>query len=300
MKTLLSLTMLFLLIANLTSQTLQSYAFDIAIDQGSKQIKKSDERFIFQGTTSVNTTEQLTSSLQGSQQFRFTAILSPQGSEGDAEGKLFRECGVNVSVGMNVLNLKPTGVASDSFDLVSLMFPETGNFGLMVSPTLNYLYKNDGNGRHRLSSEISFSLRQNKVNNIFLTSTMGDTLSGPETVEFSILNFNVMPVRYDYSYLTDDFRFDLSVGLYFNIFNVPNEDAASFNKLYPDDKPLFESTDNSYIQSIGAKLSCTINGFLIFADLRQNIKTKHFLDSNPYKGFVFNTGIAQNLSIFKK
>jgi hypothetical protein len=260
-----------------------------------------DYRFFFQGTTAINTTEEITSSIQGSQKFIALIRLKPQVPNLLAINDKLAH-GFDFTVGMNVLNLKPTGVSSDSLDLVSLMFPEAGNFGLMLSPIWHwYISSSDKKTHHRLSTEVSFSLVQTKVNNLLQKDSMGNEMGTPEDIQFTVLNYNIMPFRYNFIYHPkDDFHVDFSFGMYYNLFNVPNEDATAFNKLYPADSPLFLDGESSLIHGVGFKVSCGINGFLIFADLRQNFGTDRLADSNPFKGFVFNTGIAQNLSLFKR
>jgi hypothetical protein len=307
MKKLMVIFCLFLLITEANSQSLLPNPFNFNFNESKKTLIKKEtnnnNKFFFQGTTAINTTEQLNTSLQASQKFIFTVRLidqDPRTNERKGFKKSLKNHGLDFTVGMNVLNLKPTGVARDSFDLVSLMFPETGNFGLMLTPSHHWCLISKGNTLHRFSTEVSVSLRQNKVNNVYFKNSLGDTISGPQTQEFGILNYNVM-LRYNFFYQPEaDFKIDFNLGVYLNSFNLPNEDAQSFNKLFPEDKPLFPTSERSSIQSWGVKMSCGINGFLIFADLRQNFDTKGFDDSNPYKGFVYNAGIAQNINIFMK
>ena len=122
-----------------------------------------------------------------------------------------------------------------------------------------------------------------------------------EDINFTVLNFNVMPFKYSYVYAPDkDFIFTLNMGFYYNFFNIPNEDAKTFNKLFPVDAPMFVSDKASNIQGIGGKVVAGVNGFLFFTDIRYHISTKGFDDSNPFKGTVFNFGIAQNIKIFEK
>jgi len=91
-----------------------------------------------------------------------------------------------------------------------------------------------------------------------------------------------------------------SSGFYLNYFNIPNEDATSFNLLFPIDAPLFNSSKSSHIVSAGYKFALDINNFGFYADLRQNFDTNSITDENPFKGFVFNAGFTTKIKIFKK
>lgn len=214
---------------------------------------------------------------------------------------IYNRPGMDIFIGMNVLNLKPTGITRDSLDLNSLMFPETGTFGVMIAPIFHWYYRKSGNAVHRISSELSYSLRHNKVSNVIQLNSMQDTVFGPAGIEFTVTNINVMPFRYNFHYVPNkDLTVDFNFGIYYHIFNIPNEDASAMNRLFDESNPLFREDKGSYINSIGFKFSCGANGFHIFADIRQNLNTTSLDDGNIYKGMVYNAGIAQNIHIFRK
>lgn len=257
-------------------------------------------RFFIHGITNLNSTEEMASSIQASQKILLTLLVRKQ--EIGVKGKKgLINSGLDFTIGMNVLNLKPTGIDKDSFDLASLMFPETGNFGFMINPAWHWRLRKESDHSHRYSSEISFSLRHNKVNQVPIRNSNGDKMGDPENIDFSVLNLNLMPIRYNFYYQPEkDFKVELNLGLYYNLFMIPNEDAASFNKMFPTDKPLLDQNGKVNISSLGFKTTCGFNGFMLFADLRYNLKTQAFEDNNPYKGFIFNAGFAQNLSLLSK
>lgn len=152
---------------------------------------------------------------------------------------------------------------------------------------------------HKLSWEASLALRQNKVNNVNITDSTG-TIIGSETIDFSLININVTPLKYTLHYEKEDITTWLSASVYGHYFNVPNEDAANFNKIF--EETVFTNTDgsNSRIYAIGGKISGGINGFEFYADMRNNFTPKTLSNENPYKGFVFNAGFATNLVIFSR
>ena len=284
----------------LSSQTLGLYPIDFKFESNKFSRYSEPKRFFLLSATSVNSTESLLTNLQGSQKVNFIARIKTQKDVGQSR-KWFRSLGWDNAIGVNVFNLKPNGIPVDSFDITSLLFPETGNFGFIFTPILHYFLKQNDNTIHRLSAEISFSFRQNRVNDVIQKDSLGvNTVWGPGVVNFTSINYNFMPLRYNFVYQpSEDSKIDFNVGVYANWFNLPDEDASNFNRFYPEKKPLFKDLKNSSIFSLGLKLSCGINGFLVFADLRQNTGPSTLEFSNPLKGFVYNVGIAQNISIFK-
>lgn len=261
---------------------------------GEGVVDEKSKRFFMFGQSTINSTADLINQLQGSQKLNFTAVLKQQ-----KEGKGLGNTGIDLSMSFNILNLKPNGISRDSFDLTSLMFPETGNAGFMIAPSWNWSILPNESGGHRWATEASFSLRQNSVDNLLPAN---DSLSSKlEDIRFAVLNFNFMPIKYSFLYESEeDFKFTLNMGIYWNFFNIPNEDASMFNKLFPEDAPMFPGNNQSNVKSVGFKCAAGINGLLFFTDIRYNYSTKGFNDENPFKGTVFNFGIAQNLAIFQK
>lgn len=262
---------------------------------GSMDTTSTDfKRFYLYGAATINTTEALSESLTGTQKFAARYVLYPYDSN-----KFCLIRGLNAIISINTLNLRPTGVSIDSVDFVSFMFPETGNAGFIFGPECTYLQKRNTNTLHKLSWEASLALRQNKVNNVNITDSIG-TIIGSETIDFSLININVTPLKYTFHYEKEDITTWLSASVYGHYFNVPNEDAANFNKIF--EETVFTNTDgsNSRIYAIGGKISGGINGFEFYADMRNNFTPKTLSNENPYKGFVFNAGFATNLVIFSR
>lgn len=250
-----------------------------------------DKRFYLFGSTSINSTDQLISSLQASQKFLCTFVIMPQ----------IKNFGLDMSVGANALNLKPNNVDKDSIDINSFLFPETGNYGLMLTPAIHYYRKSTINNTYRFGGEASFGLRQNSIT-INNKDTANNIISS-ENVSFSALNWNIMPVKFTYFYHPEndpDFQFIFSIGAYYHIFNIPNEDAASFNKLFPESESLFKDKKGSMIHAGGCKLTVSINNFMFFADLRHNFENDNTRSNTPLTGFVFNAGFATNFIVFSK
>lgn len=254
----------------------------------------ASKHFYLFGSTAINTTDQLISSLQGSQKFLGTFILKPQ-DEG------WGALGIDATVGINALNLKPNNVDKDSIDINSLIFPETGNFGFMFTPTLHYYRSSDQNATYRVSAEASIALRQNAAT-LNTRDSAGNIVSS-ENAEFSVLNWNVMPVKFTYIYHpADDADFEaiFSMGVYYHFFNIPNEDAKNFNKLFPVTDPVFLNSKGSSIHSLGCKFSISINKFMFYTDMRHNFSNTNIASNNPLTGFVFNAGFATNFIVFSK
>lgn len=255
-------------------------------------------RFYLYGSATINTTEGLAESLTGSQKFAARYVLRPHvtGSEKDNTNS---KVGINATISINTLNLRPTGVSIDSIDFISFMFPETGNAGFIFGPEVTYFQQTNSNHQHSFSGEASFALRQNKVNNVGIYDSAG-VLTGSETIDFSLINLNVTPIKYTFQYQKDDLLTWLSLSAYYHYFNVPNEDATNFNKIF--DEQVFDDLNgkNSRINAIGGKISGGVNGFEFYADMRNNFTPNTLSDKNPYKGFVFNAGFATSLVVFKR
>jgi hypothetical protein len=264
------------------------------ISSSSGIVPSSSPRFFMFGQTAINATSDLVNTLQGSQKISFSTVLVPQKVKNN---KYLN--GLDINMSFNLFNLKPNGIARDSFDLTGLMFPDAGNAGFMVGPSWHWRLRTSDKEAHRWSSEASFSLRQNKVNNILPAND--SNVVALEDLSFSAININVMPVKYSFIYKPDeDFNFALNIGAYYNFFNIPHEDAGTFNKLFPITEPMFKQDAKSLIHGAGVKVSAGINGCLFFVDIRYHLATKGFNDSNPFKGTIYNFGLAQNLLVFKK
>lgn len=268
------------------------------------EILKSKDVFHLLSTTSLNTSSELLSQLQASQKFHFLLKVKNQDFyQKSTEEPNLKNIGFDLSVSANMSYLKPSGIKSDSIQLESLMFSDAANSGFSITPVLYWRTSQKNSIIHRVSSEGSFSLRQNKINNVGIYDSLG-VLTGSKTINFSVLNFNLIPLKYEMFYVVQDFSFGINISPYINFFNIPNEDADNFNSLFPVNSPLFSNTKNSLMTSLGVKISTDINGFVFFLDMRnnwvENEINNQIKDNNPYKGFVFNAGIAQNLCIFRR
>ncbi|NOT38756.1 MAG: hypothetical protein HOP11_15385 [Saprospiraceae bacterium] len=251
-----------------------------------------EKRFYFQGLTSANSTESIIEDLQGSQKFNFSYRLMNSKNS----GKLFNGVGLDVSLGANLLNINPKVSSRDSFDLYSLMFPETGNYGVIFNPSITYYSKIIGNVAHRISGEFSYSFRGNRLDKLSLTDTFDNDIF------FNITNINIIPFRYNFYYQPEkNLKVNFSIAAYWNFFNIPNDETDDFNKIFAKENPFFLKAKRSNINSYGFKLSCGINGFLLFADIRQNYGLDiNINESHKVKGFVYNVGVAQNINLFEK
>lgn len=254
---------------------------------------QDQSRVFFQSNTSINSTKSdFLSTLEGSQKLSVIFRLMDQKDRSSSKCHFFTKTGFDFSLGVNALYLRPLDITEDSLDLNSLMFPDAANSGVQLYPVWHYWFSADPGSKiaHRLSFECSFSLRQVVVKNLVNTKTNTEA-----KLNFSVLNYNISPLRYSFYYTTDkDQKFIFTISPYLNYFNIPNEDVTMFNMLFPNNDPLFKPNEKSFMKSFGLKVIGTFNGFSLFADVRQNLNTNNLMDSNPYKGFVFNVGFAQN------
>lgn len=229
-------------------------------------------RVIFYGLTSLNSaSSDLASSITATG--RLAVLFSP------APSGIFQ-----LNMGANLLNAKPTkGIKKDSVDFTSLMFPESGNFGFLFNPSLRLgqWWEHDSS-RHSLSAEGSFTYRRVSVDS--------------PAVDFKVLTYN-LGLKYQWDYKLgggDNFIFTGMV--YWNYFNIPDEDVTKFNALLNDS--LFNKVDKTAeISSFGCKLTAQYKNLVFFADLRRNRGTKNLSDDNPFKGTKFNIGFATLIPI---
>ncbi len=87
------------------------------------------------------------------------------------------------------------------------------------------------------------------------------------------------------------------IGGYFSIFasyvNIPDEDHQNFETITN-----LKATNNSFLM-IGAKVSFELNGFQIFADVRNVFGNEKKLPIKDLKGFNSNIGVAFNTEVFR-
>jgi hypothetical protein len=205
-----------------------------------------------------------------------------------ASGRLAAELQIfdffKLNIGANLLNANPSKkIKRDSVDFNSLMFPETGNFGFIFSPSWRLLCNKDSNSNHSLWLDGTFCYRKIGIDS-------------PD-VSFKINSVNI-GLKYQWVYTPADIedRFVFTLSGYWNLFNVPDEDVTKFNSVIND--PVFLKVNkNAEIYSLGLKTSVQYKTFLFFADLRRNIKTKSLDDNSPFKGTKFNIGFATLLRL---
>jgi hypothetical protein len=257
----------------------------------------TNHRFFLISLTSLNSSKEFVDNLQGSQNLSF--IIRPIVQNTSNQG--LKKCGLDLYGGINILHLKPQGLATDSLDLRSLLFPEAGNFGFMIAPILHWKITQTKNVIHRFSTELSYSFRQNKLKNSLQYDSLGNPLSESLDLNFTTITWNIIPVRYNMKYSPNkDLVVDFNLAPYFNLLNIPNEDVNTFNRIFPKENPVFEPDERSFISGIGLKMSCSINGFMLFADVRQNFNVKKYESNTGLTGMIFNVGFAQNLNIISK
>lgn len=186
-----------------------------------------------------------------------------------------------INMGVNLLNANPpTGIKRDSVDFNSLMFPETGNFGYMFSPSLRLA--KPWNGENSIWLEGSFAYRKVAVDS--------------PSISFKTLSYNV-GIKYQWDYIMKDTnRLIFTIMPYWNYFNIPDEDVRKFKSLIDD--PLFDKTNNgAEIQSIGVKNTVQYKNFIFFFDLRYNMQTKDLDEDNPLRGTKVNVGFVTAFSL---
>ena len=234
----------------------------------SQTIVKEDRFSVFGLTALNNSTNDVLSSLNGTG--RLGVIIYP-GSK-----KKFK-----INMGVNLLNANPSkGIKKDSVDFNSMMFPETGNFGYLFSPSL-LLFESE-NKENSVWLESSFAYRKVAVDS--------------PAVSFKTLSYN-MGIKYQWDYIMEDEnRITFTLMPYLNFFNIPNEDVKKFKSLIND--PIFQKTNTgAMIPSIGVKNTMQYKNFLFFFDLRYNMKTNDLDDENPFKGTKVNVGFVTAFSL---
>lgn len=234
-----------------------------------KQDILTEDRISIFGLTALNTsTNDVLSSLNGTG--RLGILLYP-----DTNKRL------KINMGINLLNANPSkGFKRDSVDFNSLMFPETGNFGYLFSPS--YRLSKKGGKESNLWLEASFAYRKMAVDS--------------PSISFKAVSYN-LGVKYEWDYvMEDENRITFSLMPYFNIFNIPNEDVKKFKSLIKD--PLFENTNHgAVIPSFGVKNTMQYKNFIFFFDIRYNMKTSDLDDDNPIKGTKVNVGFVTAFSL---
>jgi hypothetical protein len=237
------------------------------------KVEKDDKFVTFYGLTALNSAgNDIASSLSATGRLAVEFVVATNQS-------------FKINLAANLVNTNPSkGVKKDSIDFNSLMFPETGNFGFLFNPAyrLRSWVDNADKNLHSLFLEASFAYRKVRLDSF--------------NADFKILSYNI-GCKYQWDYLIKDDNHFLFTGmLYWNLFNVPDEDVNKFNLILND--PVFKEVNkNAEIQSVGFKVTTQYKNFIFFADLRKNIATDNLDDDNPFKGTKFNIGFATVLPI---
>lgn len=229
-------------------------------------------RVMIFGLTSLNNSNNdVLNSLNGTGRIGATFFLAKSGK-------------VKLTMGVNMLNAKPPkGVSRDSVDFNSLMFPETGNFGFLLNPSVRLTKFRDPSEEHTLWAEAFFAYRKVSIDS--------------PNISFKSLVYN-LGLKYQWKYKIDDEHGNIifTVMPYWSYFNIPDEDVTRFNLLLND--PLFEKVNKKAgITAFGAKSTMQYKNFLFFFDLRYNNNTKRLNDDNPLKGTKVNIGFVTAFSL---
>ena len=221
-----------------------------------------------------------------------TDFLSTLTSSGQLNAIVNPFSNLYVGIGANLLFANPgSPVKRDSIDINSLMFPETGRFGALISVLnkfpLNQPWANEQARNHYLIPQFSFAYRK--------------VLIDSPSINFKVLNYN-FGLKYELDALTkDSANVSFTIMLYFNLFNIPDEDVNNFDKIVND--TLFTNANkHAEINAFGVKTTLQYKSFLFFFDIRHNMKTNQFSDGDPFKGTRVNVGFSTifNIPLNKK
>lgn len=199
-----------------------------------------------------------------------------------------------VGIGANLLYANPgNNVKKDSVVLNSLMFPETGKFGVLGTlaykfPISRYSPNDAYYRRHFIIPQFSFAYRKVDID----SSSIG----------FKVLNYN-LGIKYQVEAKSKDGEDDLSFSmmLYAHYFNIPDEDAKKFHQLV-NDEVFKESNSDAALFAWGIKTSVQYNSLFFYFDIRRVTGTSNFMDDDPFKGTLVNIGFSTwlKLSFSKK
>jgi hypothetical protein len=174
------------------------------------------------------------------------------------------------------------------------MFPEVGNSGWLSTISWDWIDNQDKNNkRHQLGFYFDFAFKQSNIR-LPILDTLGEEISF-EKLTFSALNYN-LGVKYTWTYASEsnvEKEVNFTTMVYINSFNIPNEDAAVFEKVMQDN---FDKKSN--ITGMGVKMVLQYKGLAVFGDFRNNLDTRNLKDDNAFKGFVFNVGTMITTDLF--
>lgn len=246
-----------------------------------------DEYFYLFGSTAMSSTDDIKDfSATGS----MNAIIIPH-----------KHYALNIA--WNNVGINPEKIKRDSVDLTKLMFPDAGNTGLLAAIYWRAPIRTKSSqgitprSKWRIGPYFEFSLRNSRVDLSTIDTTFIDSVySVATTIEetaFTSLNYN-LGLRLEWTYVSKKKKEDIvqiSLSPYYNFFNIPNEDAASFYRTMDKEVPEKSILRRTEIHSFGTKLALSFRGFSLFADVRYNAKNKKFnLEGTNLEGTVFSIG----------
>jgi hypothetical protein len=194
------------------------------------------------------------------------------------------------SLAANLLYANSSTIKKDSVDFTSLMFPETGHFGLLASVSYDFKLKDkdssDKGSEQTLSPIVEFAYRKVSIDS--------------PAIGFKVLNYN-FGIRYQWAYKSQNAAKDegkVTIMPYINLLSIPMEDVKNFTTFIQSRDSLFSSVNKkAQIFSFGIKATLQYKSFVFFADYRKNLNTSGFTDSDPLKGTAFNIGFATSFKL---
>lgn len=193
------------------------------------------------------------------------------------------------------LSFNKNATNSDTLLATTLVFPEVGAHTFLASAYWDLKRKkknrkgSTGDDLMSISEFfIEFATKEIKVN--------GDSgTSKSPTYRFNTLHYTAgFRLGYGFNKILNGSEYNGAVSLtpFVSCTNIPNEDKASLEAIVgaPVIKDLFFSA--------GVKIGVQINGFQIFADLRQTFSKKDRFPVQDLQGFNSNIGVAFNAQVF--
>jgi hypothetical protein len=230
--------------------------------------------------------------------FFATTALSGEASSGiensfSASGKLLALvnpiANFNLGIGANLLNVNPSKVKKDSVEFNSLMFPETGNFGVLITPSYRFkLYDNEDQGTISLIPFYEFAYRKVSVDSPQLSFKVYNHTAGCG------LQWHYKPDE-----ANEKNELTVTVSPYWHLFNIPVEDVKNFTTFVNDTLFAKAALDQKKIRvsSFGIKLTAQYSNFIFFADFRKNRHSEDLPDGDPFKGGAVNIGFLTSFRI---
>lgn len=229
--------------------------------------------------------------------FFATTALSGDAASGiensfSASGKLLALVnpikGLNIGIGANLLNVHPSKVKKDSVDFNSLMFPETGNFGVLITPSWRFKLKGDDKNRSSFIPFYEFAYRKVAVDSPQLS--------------FKVFNHTIgCGLEWHYKPDADNEKNDVTINVspYWHLFNIPAEDVKNFTTFVNDTLFAKAALEQKKIRvgSFGIKFTAQYSNFIFFADFRRTRHSEDLSDGDPFKGSAVNVGFLTSFKI---